>query len=59
MEEQYPEDFLERLCAVTGKRARVVIDYILKHGQITTEELETHPDYVKRALRRFVRENGV
>ncbi len=33
---------LVTLCKkVTAKRARVVIDHILKHGFITTEELKT------------------
>jgi len=44
---------------VTGKRARAVIDFIIKHGIITTEDLEKmgylHPP---RAVR-DVRENGI
>lgn len=48
------------LATVKGKRARTVIDHILKHGSITNEELKdtygyNHPP---RAIR-DVRENGV
>src|SRR5258708_32157697 len=40
MATEYPEEFLVKLRAVKGKRPRTVIDHILKHGQITTEELK-------------------
>ncbi len=45
---------------VTGKRARIVIDHILKHGIITNEELsEVYGyDHAPRAIR-DVRDNGV
>ena len=45
---------------VTGKRARTVIDHIIKHGFITTEEIQTvyGYDHPPRAAR-DVRENGV
>ena len=49
------------LCAkVTAKRPRTVIDHILEHGYITTEELQTlyGYDHPPRAAR-DVRENGV
>lgn len=50
---------LEASKKVTGKRARAVIDFIIKHGIITTEDLEkmgyVHPP---RAVR-DVRENGI
>jgi len=36
-----PEMFLQRLAAVKNKRARIVIEHILKHGSISTEELKT------------------
>jgi len=36
----YPEEFLARLRAVTAKRAKTVIDHVLKYGRITTEELK-------------------
>ena len=56
----YPEELLERLKAVTGKRPRTVVDHILEHGFITTEELEVlygynHPPRAARD----VRENGI
>ncbi|MCY4436593.1 MAG: HNH endonuclease [Chloroflexi bacterium] len=59
-EPNYPKEFLERLKSVTGKRPRTVIDHILEHGFITTEELEVlygykHPP---RAVR-DVRESGI
>ncbi|MBI1312339.1 HNH endonuclease [bacterium] len=55
-----PEEFLAKLQAVTAKRARVVIDHILKHGFITTEELSTTYgyDHAPRAAR-DVREHGI
>ena len=36
---ELPKEFLRLLEAVTAKRAKTVIDHILKHGFITTEEL--------------------
>lgn len=55
-----PEDILRLLRQVKGKRARIVIDHILAHGQITTEELETQYGYKHppRAAR-DVREQGI
>jgi len=55
-----PRWFVERLEAVTSKRPRTVIDHILKHGFITTEELETKYGYKHppRAAR-DVREQGI
>jgi len=55
-----PREFLERLKAVRSKRPRTVIDHILKHGFITTEELETKYGYKHppRAAR-DVREQGI
>lgn len=35
-----PAEFIERLKLVTGKRSRIVVDHILEHGSITTEDLE-------------------
>jgi hypothetical protein len=51
---------LDRLKAVTAKRARTVIDHILKFGQITTEELRDKYGYnhPPRAAR-DVREQGI
>ena len=52
---------IQRLCEkVTAKRARTVIDHILKHGFITTEELKNiyNYDHPPRAIR-DVREHGI
>ena len=40
-----PKEFLERLQAITAKRARAVIDHIIEHGHVTTEELATQYGY--------------
>ena len=51
---------LEQASKVTGKRPRAVIDHILKHGQITTEELkETYGYNHPPRAARDVRECGV
>ena len=59
-EAELPQEFLERLGAVTAKRPKTVIDHILKHGHITTEELSgkygyNHPPRAARD----VREQGI
>lgn len=55
-----PPEFLRRLRAVKDKRPRTVIEHILKHGSITTEELKRKYGYnhPPRAAR-DVRENGI
>lgn len=55
-----PKEFLDRLKAITAKRAKTVIDHILKHGSITTEELSDKYgyDHPPRAAR-DVREHGI
>lgn len=55
-----PQRFLAALDRVTAKRARTVIDHILKHGHITTEELRDvyGYDHPPRAAR-DVREQGI
>lgn len=55
-----PDDFLELCRSVTAKRPKAVIDHILQHGFITTEELKktygyNHPPRAARD----VRENGI
>ena len=55
-----PDELIERLKSVKGKRSRVVVDHILEHGAITTEELEkkygySHPPRAARD----VREQGI
>jgi hypothetical protein len=56
----YPAEFVRRLAAVRGKRARVVVEHILEHGRITTEELQRDYGYEHppRAVR-DVREQGI
>lgn len=60
MSKKYSKTELDKLNAITDKRPATVIQHILKHGSITTEELETlygykHPP---RAIR-DVRERGI
>jgi hypothetical protein len=40
-----PPDFIARCKAVTAKRPRTVIEHILAHGYITTEELKEKYGY--------------
>lgn len=56
----YPPEFLKRLEAVRGKRSRIVVDHILKHGHITSEDLQRTYGYEHppRAVR-DVREQGI
>ena len=59
-EQDFPAEFMELLRRVSARRPRTVIDHILEHGQITTEELRdiygyNHPP---RAIR-DVREHGI
>jgi len=60
MKPEYPKEFIELLESVVEKRPRTVINHILKHGYVTTEELKNiygynHPP---RAVR-DVRERGI
>ena len=59
-QEELPEGLLEKLLAVTNKRAKIVIKHILEYGYITTEDLEktygySHPPRAARD----VREQGI
>ncbi len=58
--ESLPQEFLNRLKAITAKRPRTVIQHILEYGFITTEELSTKYgyDHAPRAAR-DVREQGI
>ena len=60
MPQDLPQWFIAKVKAVTAKRARTVIDHILKHGHITTEELKDlyGYDHPPRAAR-DVREQGI
>ena len=56
----YPKEFLNLCQSVTAKRPKTVITHILKHGQITTEELKNlygynHPPRAARD----VKEHGI
>jgi len=55
-----PADFLELCKGVTAKRPRTVIQHILKHGQITSQDLKdtygyNHPPQAVRD----VKEHGI
>nr|VFK17082.1 MAG: Helix-turn-helix domain [Candidatus Kentron sp. LPFa]VFK32237.1 MAG: Helix-turn-helix domain [Candidatus Kentron sp. LPFa] len=57
---KYPPEFLRLLKSVKAKRPRTIIEHILRHGQITTEELKdtygySHPPRAARD----VREQGI
>jgi hypothetical protein len=58
--QKFPRDFIRQLKAVKKKRPRTVIEHILEHGFITTEELRTKYGYnhPPRAAR-DVREEGI
>ena len=58
--ETYPPEFLKLLKSVEAKRPKTVIDHILEHGQITTEELKDRYGYnhPPRAIR-DVKEEGI
>ena len=58
--QELPKEFIKRLKAITAKRAKTVINHILKHGHITTEELSSlyGYDHPPRAAR-DVRELGI
>ena len=60
MPPKLPEEFLAHVKSVTAKRPKTVIDHILKHGSITTEELRTQYGYAdpRRALQ-DVRDQGI
>jgi hypothetical protein len=60
MQQKISKEFLVKLKKITAKRARTVIDHIIEHGFITTEELESTYGYAHapRAAR-DVREEGI
>lgn len=59
-EAKLSKEFLERLAAVTDKRPKTVIDHLLKHGSITTEQLRATYGYAdpRRAIQ-DVRDQGI
>jgi hypothetical protein len=60
MSDEIPEEILVLCNQVTAKRARTVIDHIIKYGFITTEDLKNiyGYDHPPRAIR-DVREHGI
>ena len=60
MAAKLPKAFFEACKRVTAKRPKTVIDHIIKHGHITTEELKEKYGYnhPPRAAR-DVRESGI
>src|ERR1035437_7795559 len=58
---EYPKEFLEYVKSITAKRAKVVIDHILEHGFITTDDLQSKKYGYTHAPRaaRDVREKGI
>ena len=59
MKKRFPKTFLTKLNAVTAKRPKTVIQHILKHGFVTTEELKSLGyEHAPRAAR-DVRELGI
>jgi len=56
---KFPKAILQKAKMITGRRSRVVVDHILKHGSITTEDLENYGyKHPPRAIR-DVREQGL
>jgi 5-methylcytosine-specific restriction endonuclease McrA len=57
---ELPKEFLAHVKAVKAKRAKTVIDHILEHGSITTEDLRMRYGYAdpRRALQ-DVRDQGI
>lgn len=57
---ELPPDFLKQIESVQQRRPRIVLDHILEHGYITTEELKNRYGYnhPPRAAR-DVREHGI
>ena len=59
MKQKLPKSFLAKLNAVTQKRPRTVIQHILEHGYVTTEDLKNLGyEHAPRAAR-DVREQGI
>ena len=60
MEQKYSDEFLALLSSITNKRAKIVIEHILEHGFITSEDLVNKYGYnhPPRAVR-DVREIGI
>jgi 5-methylcytosine-specific restriction endonuclease McrA len=57
--EEYSREFTDLIASITNKRANVVINHILEHGFITTEDLENYGYKHAPRAARDVRESGV
>jgi 5-methylcytosine-specific restriction endonuclease McrA len=56
---RFPKAILDVVKTIKGKRSRIVVDHILRHGSITTEDLEKYGyKHPPRAVR-DVREQGL
>ncbi|HNS20570.1 MAG TPA: hypothetical protein PKH24_08720 [Sedimentisphaerales bacterium] len=56
---KFSNAILKKARTITGKRSRIVVDHILEHGSITTEDLENYGyKHPPRAIR-DVREQGL
>ena len=55
----YPKEFLELIKSITNKRAKIVIDHIMKNGFITTEDLDNYGYKHAPRAARDVREAGI
>ena len=42
---KFPKEFIELCRSITAKRPKAVIDHILKHGHVNTDELKALYDY--------------
>jgi len=54
--QKYPKDFLDLANSIKNKRAKIIINHILEHGHISTEEIEkaygyNHPPRAARDVR--------
>ena len=59
IEKELPEELLLKINSVTALRAKRVLDYLLEHGKITTEDIQKLGyDHPPRAIR-DVREEGI
>ena len=57
--DKIPQEILERIKNIKNKRAKIVVEHILKHGSITTQELLDHGYKHAPRAARDVREEGI
>lgn len=56
---KYPKEIINKLNSITEKRPFTVIQHILKHGFITTEELKENMVMSMLLVQREMSESGV